>query len=221
MRRGSSRRFDWVYRGYEYDDIGTATSLSLPGYTGDEFTITTGVTNARACVLYDSQSHTMQRMNLNAATGLMMNLPRSGRAEGKRALVKRVEGGLLTRPSSWAVGNLILWGWAIMIAEQDAATGVILLEPTWSLFDSAAGLPFQDITLYRNQPQILAAGDHWRAFSSNSTSWTLKPSWSSTKGRLLQPNEALFLYLEASNRSVSYSNMVMTARMRALVADEG
>lgn len=216
----STRRFDWVYRGYEYDPAGDRSTSPPPSWSTNEMTIVTGVPTSEALVLYDSQQHMSQQMQLRSALGAFMTLPKAARSEGRQPLVKRVEGELLTRPSAWAVGNLILWAWAIMIAEQDPETGLILLPTTWSLLDAAAGLPFQDTSIARNERTILASGVHWRAFNSNSTSWTLKPSWSSERGRLLAPEQGLFLFLEASSRSVSYSNMVVCPRMRSLIADE-
>jgi len=219
-RRQSNRRFDWVYRGYEYTEDGERQDFALPSYAGAEFTIATGVNAARGLVLYDSQAHQTQQMQHNTALAVWTSLPKAARAEGRQALIKAVDGELHVRPSAWAVGNLMLWAWAIIIAEQDPETGIMLLPPTWSLWDAGALLPFTDISIARNEKKILATGDFWKAFTTNNSSWSLRPRWSSNRGRLLRPEEGLFLYLEGAARSMSYSNLIVTPRMRTLVADE-
>lgn len=220
MRRKSTRRFDWVYRGYEYAIDGDRQAVNLPSWAGAEFTIATGVVAARGLVLYDSQAHQTQQMQLSAALATFTSLPKAGRAEGRNALIKAVDGELHVRPSAWAIGNFFLWSWAIMIAEQDPESGIILLPPTWSLWDAGALLPTGDVSIARNEKRILAQGDFWKAYNTNNSSWTIRPRWSSSRGRLLRPEEGLFLYLEGAARSSNYSNLVVTPRMRTLVADE-
>ena len=151
-RRMKTTRGDWVYRGREYDDDGGPPDLnSGPSYEWAERSLGVGQPNGSLVILYDSQNYLTQSVARDAA-GNDYSLPMAARAAQRRPLLHEVEGIITYRPSNWAIGSLMLWGWRLIVAEQDPEDGAALLDANYTMFDPAAGSsPNEDSTRGRTR----------------------------------------------------------------------
>lgn len=212
------RKLDWVYRGEEYLDDGTRMTFPLPSYTTREITVTTGLAGAQSPVLYDSHNRRFALTGFDTAAGQTHQLVQAARAEGRKALIRKVEGVCHMRPSVWAVGSAFWMMWAIMTAEQDLETGFPLLPTEFQLLNPSTTSPLWDVATHRNNKRIWATGEVSELFTSNDALFTFRPRWSGK--RALGPEEALYLYCEA-HAAAGFSNPICRFHMRTLVADEG
>lgn len=216
-RRGGSRRpvlrekADWVYRS-SVRAIGT----QLPGndtlgtYEALVRGQSSGVTNATALILYDSQNRRMATGRFAAGPG---GFQAAGIAGGRSPRVLGVEGSIYVEPSSWAVGNLIAHGMRVCIFEQDVASGSALLDVDYSMWANATTSSPAD---WVNQGRsVLLERRRHHGFSQNQTFFTAGFRWRGR--RVLAPHEGLFLYLELESTSV---NVRFQTWFRSLVADE-
>lgn len=189
---------DWVYTNDCYRDgvfsqnSGVATAFALPLVYS---------VNAKRTVQYGAR-------NVLPVTGQYMG--GFANPDAQRQVVYAVRGHVVYNPSAWAVGNEFLWAWRIVIGKMNPDSGSLVIEPGYTLWSSAV----QDIAAYRNSANALAEGRWYRSFGENTSngSWMSMVSWSSRRGRALEDDEGLFLYLEGPIASVN------TARNRVYCA---
>lgn len=213
--RSRRRKADWVYR----PDLRASDDL-LDGDTWGsyEHTVkaqTSGVTNARSHILYDSVNR-LASLTLGAGNGNAF-VPRAARAEGRKPTILAVEGIVYVEPSTWAIGNLIAMGLRIGIFDQDPIDGAMIVEPDYTLW--IAGLPTAGNTaaIWANQGRrnLWERRVH-HGFSDNQTFIVVRVRWRGR--RRLEPHEALVLYTELEPTSV---NVRTQSWLRTLVIDEG
>lgn len=221
-RRSSQpkRRFDWVYRGLatEGETWAESESLGLRSYGGPPSAANAGVANARALILYDSQNRLATLAGAGPLGGVGAGLlHRSARAEGRRPLIRATQGTIYFRASTWALGNVMAWGWRLGAFEQDPNTGLLSLDAAYGMWTDAAGEPFWgDVNVFANEGRHVAERRYWRAFdSSKGSDSSFDIRWSGR--RALSPEHAWALYFEVHSTSV---NMVIQPWLRSLVADE-
>lgn len=212
-RRRSSRRFDWVYR----SDIRAAAaqpgSDRLGTYDGQIKSFSSGQANASSVVLYDS--------SMKMSGGTMAPGPgvgfynRAGRAEGRKAQVKAVEGIVYLEPTMWALGNLIACGLRIAILEQDLVGGQGLVDAEYSMWTN--GLQTQPSTWANQGRQNMWERRIHYGFAADAPAFVVaRVRW--TGLRRLEPHEALYMYIELESTSVNVRSQWW---LRSLVADEG
>lgn len=210
-RRSRGPRADWVYRpnvhdaaGALVDDFGTyepTVKVLLPGDPA-----------AIAAVLYDSHNY----INPSTQAGNVPRpVPSSGRAEASRALIKAVQGTVIFRPSTWALGSVWRLGMRFGIFEQDPNSGAFLIDPLYAMWS----LP----TLNNVKPAVWANDRKWQherrsalTFSDNSQIWVW--NFRFRVNRRLNPNECYGIYTATQSDSV---NLIMQMFFRTLVSDEG
>lgn len=207
---GRRPRPDWVYRSNAIRSDGTADLLGT--YKWPTFSVTSGKANASILMLYDSQNYL--RQPVNTLTGSFF-LAQSGRAEGAKPLCLRVQGQIYSRPSTWALGNVLAYGLRILVVEQDPETGLGTIDADFGMWQpTVAGKE----GTWRNPQQIVWEKRYWRSYSSNETSPSLILPIDVRMRRRLKSNEALALYMETADTSVT---AVFQMWLRTLVVDEG
>lgn len=227
MKRRPRQRFDWVYRGLigvpgdegEPGD-GWFNTASLASYHSLATTITAGRTGATAIILYDSVNRLSTLANTwNNALGsaTVGALSRAARAEGRKALVKRVQGQVLFRPSSWALGNVMTFGWRLGVYEQDSAVGSLLLDAEYSIFDNTLEWSTH-IAVWANDHGNIAERRYFKGFRSDDPAPGIMVPFDIRFRRSLPPNMCLALYMEVGTSSV---NITHQPWLRTLVHDEG
>lgn len=208
---------DWVYRACLYDETGGALD-SIGSYDPTEQTVVAGFGNSGGCVLYDSHNYVNNIATLfGQAAGNYIPLAAPARPEGRTSKVIRVQGNIIWRPSSWAVGSSFRLGLRFGIWEQDPTTGSIVApaaENMWS-------------------PIILGALDTHPVFFANTRSWQkeyrISEQFSENTvrfekavnfkvNRRLKPNECYALWVETSAGSTT---LLFQYWLRTFVADEG
>jgi len=193
---------------------------SLASYFGNTTTMGSGRTNARAIILYDSHNRISTLANTwNSALGsaTVAALSRSARAEGRKALCKRVQGQMLFRPSTWALGNIMSFGWRLGVFEQDSAVGSILLDAEYSMFDPSLEWS-TSVAVWANDSGNIAERRYFKGFRSDDPAPGVMQSFDVRFKRSLPPNMCLALYMEGSSSSVS---VTFQPWLRTLVHDEG
>lgn len=217
-RRMKTTRGDWVYRGREYDDDGGPPDLnSGPSYEWAERSLGVGQPNGSLVILYDSQNYLTQSVARDAA-GNDYSLPMAARAAQRRPLLHEVEGIITYRPSNWAIGSLMLWGWRLIVAEQDPEDGAALLDANYTMFDPAAGSsPNEGLDTWANETRMLEEHRYWHSFGDNGQSWTARVRWQG-KWRL-QTHHALFLFMQAQG-GASYTGPIFRTYLRTRVSDD-
>lgn len=218
-RRRSARKRalgDWVYRGRLSEPGGTGDLNSGPSYEWAERSLLVGQANQASMVLYDSQQFMVQM------TGPVANnassIPMAARAADRRPIVTEVDGTIFYRPSNWAVGSLIHWGWRIIAAEQDPEDGAPEVDIDYTMFDgSPAGTSQEQLDSWANETRNLAEHRMWHSFSDNGQAFSTRVHW---KGRWrLQTNHGLFVYMQALG-GVSYTGPIFRAYLRTRVIDD-
>lgn len=210
MVRKSRRRADWVYRHHAYTPIGGAAD-SLGTYAPRIITQVSGIATAQSHVLYDSQNW----LATSGQGGINTNavLSRSGRAEGRNPTILATEGIIYVEPSTWAIGNLIAYGWRLGVWEQDL-TGVFSLDPQYSMWVESAPGPVCGQWANNGRNNAAERRIHY-GFSDNQAFMVLRVKWRGR--RILKPNECWGIYTELESTSV---NVRQQFWLRSLVEDE-
>lgn len=228
-RRRSPRRrekADWVYRGpvaTPVDDsdtpIGDPKTAGLASYTQFVTTMNTGAINARFLVLYDSQNRLAHWAGTSTGVGGSRYgvLNRAARSEGRRARILATEGSIYIEPSTWAIGNVMAFGWRLGAWDQDPQTGLISLPAGYSMTQNVT-LSTQDAPdVWANTYNWVREGRFFRGFNSNESNvFNLRIMWRGR--RALRGNEAWGLYMEGAPTGV---NVRLQPWLRTLVVDEG
>lgn len=221
-RRSFSRKrvsADWVFRpclvdvaGAVIDDLGT--------YDQIVGTLVAGAANANFSVLYDSHNHVAQTMGALAGAPIR-SMPQAARAEASRALIMRVQGVCIYRPTAWAVGSIFSLGFRFGIWEQDAQTGNVLVDPAYSMWASGGA------GVNQLRPATWANDRNWQherrtgaTFGENNSAYFMQ-RFNFRVNRRLDPNECYGIWMEADTFFVSSINLQYQLWFRTLVADEG
>lgn len=224
MRRTSPRRrADWVYRGNDRQiGIGISVFTSLGTYDMTVHTINSGVANAQSKVLYDSQNYfaLLGRGGVGTAANVstIPQIGRVARAEGRKAVMRAVEGYLFCEPTTWSLGQVAALGMRLGAFEQDM-TGVFSLDSGFSMWENEAIQPFTYVGNYANNGRQNAR--EWRRmwfFTDTGVPAARFFRFRWTGRRVLQPNECFGIYTELGSTSV---NLRTQWWFRTLVEDEG
>lgn len=203
---------DWVYRG-NLHDVGGLLIDDMGSYAANESILVAGIPTANVHQLYDSHNFTA-----NTVAG-QFDAPRvrvmaPGRAEGRRAFIKHVQGMIILRPSTWAVGSSFRYGVRFGIFEQDAGSGGILIDPAYTMWVD----PITNST----KTNVWANDRKWQherrlvqTFDDNDQLWMLRFSF--RVGRSLNPNESYAAFSESAAGSV---NLFEQFWFRTLLEDE-
>jgi len=189
------------------DGLGTytpiATSLVSPDAVG--------------LILYDSTNY-MRRMTHGGA-GAVGALSAAARAEGKRAKAMMSHGIIDIITSDWTTNSRIVFGWRIGVFKQDPDTGLVQVDPGYSMWRNIGETnPAYWANIRRNR---LAEGRFFRAFNDGQNTggeFQVPVMWKGRSGVSLDSDECLALYLEIDEDSV---NMRLFTWVRSLIADEG
>jgi len=224
---GPRRKWDWVYRsymgvGWSEDDIpfGAPEAGNQASYVSEYSDFNSGPSNTRFLVLYDSTNRlqVMGGADVSGATVLSGLLPRSARAEGRRAMVRAVEGTIHVEPSSWALGNTMVIGWRLGVWEQDSETGFVLLDSEYTMWSTGVNNVLSNAGQFANRHNWVRERRIIRPFNNQvGGAWQFNVNWRG-RPRSLGPDQAFGLYLEARSTSV---NMRINPWLRSLVSDEG
>lgn len=205
-------RADWVYRPDFFDELGALIDDNGSYSRGDK-TLAPGDVNANALILYDSFNFVSKSNLLTSNLGTIQ--PAWTRAEGSRAKIIAVEGTMIVRPSTWALGSTFMLGMRFGIFEQDVGTSAFLIDPTYALWTNPAAMALS--------PARWANDRNWQrefrrqeAFATNDVRWQFYFRF--RVNRRLKPNECYAAYVATDGTSVT---LVYNAWFRTLVADEG
>lgn len=217
FRKSASRRkADWVYRGNVFDVAGGLIE-DLGTYAPQTTTLTAGVGSAFGKVLYDSHNYIKSAQIAQTPNLAEFFMPSAARAEGSRAKILRVQGVIMARPTTWTIGSFIRIGFRFGFFEQDADSGVALVDPLYSMFN-AAGLSDQQPARWAND----RAWQHERRFlaafatGNEMTTWTWRFNF--PVNRSLRPDQGYFVYIETEGGSATLN---VQRWLRTLVVDEG
>lgn len=215
--RTSGPKTDWVYRGHEWDQEGSTIGVFNGTYGETTRSLNAGLANVQVPILVDSQNYLTQSTQ-GAGSGTPAFISRAARPEGRRTIVREVQGQIVLEPNAWALGSHLRMGWRICALEQDPQSGLAAVDAGLSMWANGAVAAF-DVSIWANmRAYTLAEGRFFQTFSDNSSMFVLKPTW---KGRwALQEQHALYFWLEAPLNSV---NMIYNtwARTRVEVPDRG
>lgn len=210
--RRRRERADWVYRSNTFDAAGTLVD-GLGTYEASDQPFLAGL-GGGARVLYDSHNR-FTAAQMNPGNINLPGQPRAGRAEGRRAKIRAVQGVVIVRPSTWALGSVIRFGMRFGAFEQDPASPGFLIDPNYSLWSVTTATMFQ--------PAVWANDRNWDherrlavTFSDNSQLFPLRFNF--RVNRSLQPNMCYGIYMESTAGSV---NLNLQFWLRTLVVDEG
>lgn len=220
--RKARRRADWVYRGNGRQiGIGVSGFDDLGTYDGNIHTITSGVANAQSKILYDSQNYfaMLGRGGVGTASNVstIPQIGRVARAEGRKPVIRAVQGTIYMEATAWAIGNLIAAGFRMGAFEQDL-TGVLSLDSGYSMWDNEGVQPFTYVGNYANNGRGNAWERRYHHFFTSTTPSALVISVNWKGRRVLQPNECWAIYCELESTSV---NARAQWWLRTLVEDEG
>lgn len=202
---------DWVYRGDMHDSAGGLQDAFGTYCPGAGYSLFAGLAEKAAHILYDSSNYRAYA----AASGLPVIMPGFHRAEGKRPLMLRVQGWTSLTPSTWAVGSFYFFSMAIMIAEQNATTGNIQLDPGWSMW-SYNVVDTLCAARYMNDPKVLNVRRLVQHFNDNSLRVNINTNVKLR--RRLDANQCLALVTETSDGS---TGVTVVHALRTFVVDEG
>lgn len=233
-RRGSGRmRADWVYRSdaYRFDDP-TEDTPDANGTYYTPFNIGAGQSNATAQVLYDSAMFVGGRFayTQDAASGDLIRAAIGPEArpdsDFRGPLIHGCDIGIYyhIERSSWSVvGNShLFFGARIVVARQDAATGQMTVDPTYSMWSNTTGEQPAEPSIHANGRQNCWEHRHYHsAKNSDDASYidrqiNFRPRFK----RRLEAFEALFLYIELHPNSTALEGAnFMNLWCRTLVTD--
>lgn len=210
------RPADWVYRMHIRDEAG-GLSDALGSYEFTFATLVAGQANSQVRILYDSFNYVNGRFpDIGGGNTPGFLLPAPARAEGKNPLIHRVQGEILVRPSSWAITNAIFIGFRFGIFEQDPLSGLVLLDPGYTIINPSA-TSLLNPGLYANTRDWQHERRIWDVFESNTNRWHLRFNF--PVRRTLKPHECYAVYAEGNG--ASSVNCVVGYQLRTLVSDEG
>lgn len=215
---------DWVYRPNARTlATGSVNNDALGTYEPNFFTVVGGVGNAQSRILYDSKNYVAMVTRGGAGSALTLAtvgvMGSSGRAEGKKACIRRVEGVILTEPTTWALGSVMAMGVRMGIFEQDVATGTFSLDASYSMWFNPAALADGPPASFANNRRNNAwEVRQWRYFgdASSNPNMVIRINWTGRK--YLEGNECFGMYLELPAVSTSLRTQCW---VRSLVIDEG
>lgn len=223
-RRRTSRRrrprADWVFRGSGHGGNLTGGLLddNLASYTPVVTSINVGSANARALILYDSQN-TLTHPHSDATTGAMTFLPGAARAEGRNPTILAVVGQLYIEPSTWAAGQIQAYGIRIGAFEQDPQTGLLSLDPDYSMWNIlAAPVVSAQASTWANWKNWDYEHRTFRVFTTSNGNGGFQIPIRFRCRRRLKPWQCYAVYMEGENTSV---NARIQPWFRTLVSDEG
>lgn len=201
-RRAAPRgpRKDWVYRPtYQGSDVEGMSATDLLGsYDQQVFGSTSGLTGSSSRILYDSHNRIINVMRGALTGGLTIGMPNAARAAGRGPTCHLVQGVIYVEPTTWAIGNLISWGWRLGVFEQDPLSGAIELDPGYSMWVTTEAI--NPATWANMGRQNLWEKRLFYGFSDNSRFTTVRMNVP-IKVRL-QDHECLALYYEGEGTSV-------------------
>lgn len=211
------RKLDWVYRpNYRQDSVQGFDATDLLGtYDPDLRTYLSGVANSGAWVLYDSQNRLINVMRGGSGSNLAAIMPNAARAEGRNTYIHSVRGTVYIEPTTWALGNLIAWGFRIGIFEQDPESGAMLFDPAYSMWVSAGGGITVANWANMGRQNLWERRVHF-GFSDNQRFTVMGVQC--RVNRVLQPHECLGVYFEGESTSV---NVRCQTWLRTLAAQPG
>lgn len=210
---------DWVYRADIYDDAAGLVEQNGT-YQNPPKTLANGAANAIVGILYDSHNYVeySERAGLSGQV-----IGPAGRAEGQRAHVLAYEGIVVVRPSTWALGSNIVTGVRIGVWDQDPVTGGVLTDPSFSLFNTFAGVGLS-VETHANTRRWTEERRMYVGFSDASTPpvFTMRFRKRMRKGRRLLPHECFAMYFESNGQAGTVGSVTctLTCWMRTLVSDE-
>lgn len=215
MSKAPRRRADWVYRDNVYSSAGPFETLGT--YTPRGTLIVPGPATAVGKILYDSSDYMTQ--STSNITGVNIPVSPASRATGRRAKILAVQGQVMVRPSTWALGSQLAIGFRFAVFEQNPASGSILVAPQYSLWDEQL-----DVTL---NPAVHADIDHakemrmWHTFDANDAVYPVRFAF--RVNRSLRSNQAYAMYVETATGSGDFASVtcVIQPWLRTLVEDEG
>jgi len=187
------------------DDLGT--------YTPNFSALT--ATDQAGLILYDSKNY-LRTMTHGGVGGGFGAISGASRAAGKRAAIHMTTGILLVELSSWALSREMRLGLRIGVFEQDPGSGLISVEPGYSMFvntgDTAVNSWANAQRRNRWERRV------YRGFSSSNEGGLITIPVMARGAVRLDDNECWALYLEVEDGS---QNMNITPWLRTLVSDEG
>lgn len=214
VTRRPRERADWVYRSNLRDEAGAVVD-AFGSYEPQEKTITPAEGGSGVLWLYDSNNRMQVAQNLPGVGNAPSMMPRAARAEGKKALIKWVQGVIFMRPSAWASGNSYRVAMRFGMFEQDQSDGTALFNGAYTLWGVT--------TNNQHMPAVFANDGMWQherrvgqTFNDNSQLWLQRFSF--RVNRRLPPNFGYGCYIETLTGSV---NLIIQPWLRTLVVDEG
>lgn len=189
--RSPRTRGDWVYRPQLLDDEGNAIDTGGT-YDPRESTLTPGLLNSLAKVLYDSHNYVQASV---VGANIPFVMPAPARAEGGNPKILRVQGMVEFRPSAWAIGNAVRLGMRFGIFEQAADGGGFLIPAGYSMYTATSNI--------MDNPHRWANDGFWQKEirytdylqSGSSNRWSLYFNFK--VNRRLQPHQCYGIYVES------------------------
>lgn len=202
-RRTTSRRRrgDWCYRpNYRSGTISGYTATDLLGSYDETLTaFTSGAASSGAKILYDSKNRLVQPMR-GGSGALTAAMPGAARANQRGPLIHMVVGVVYCEPTTWALGNLIAWGWRVGIFEQHPVSGDILLDADYSMWVTGPDITYPATWANMPRQNLWETRRHF-GFSDNQRFFTMPIMV--RVNRRLQDHECLAIYTEGESTSVN------------------
>lgn len=138
--RKPRERQDWVYRHIVSDTDNAAVSRGGWSTSASTFDISSGIENAIATILYDSESFLRKVTGTAVISDALIGptwptvLAQAARAGGRRPTVHAVQGHLYCLPTAWTLGSRFFMKGRLGWFQQDIDTGQILLDLTYTVF---------------------------------------------------------------------------------------
>lgn len=227
MRR-RRKRADWVYRAEmsEFRSIGTYVAeaqAAVGKYTIQRNDPILGTFNSSAFVLIDSIAY-MELMTVESSAGGGIGLPAAARPDlqrGRKAVM--VEGDLLMQLLGAAVGTTFKWAWRLGWFEQDTITGLVSLQPEYSMFEPQIGgtTTPQDVVNFANERlsniREKFYHHHINPASANANDLITERLRVKINRKAPSSKHALMLYVETSSATTINGSVRYFPRLRTLV----
>jgi len=222
-RRSSAGKVDWVYRNDIWVD---EANVSWGGWGGKSSkpSMSNLPSGAQSMILLDSVNFLRQMVALDwdalagADAGVLAAAARPDYTRQPTAVA--VQGTIMWRTGTWALGERQAWGVRLGWYEQDQDTGLLSLEPDYTIYYVGGG------TVYRG-PAIMAndIATHiktWHVWQMNTSTDSagaksrLDLFW---KGRRRAPSEkhCLALYIEGMDMGGYVAPIFECTQVRALI----
>ena len=217
-RRMKTTRGDWVSRSGVRRRRRTSRPQLGSSYEWAERSLGVGQPNGSLVILYDSQNYYLTQSVARDAAGNDYSLPMAARAAQRRPCSTKWRASLPTDRPTGRSAVWMLWGWRLIVAEQDPEDGAALLDANYTMFDPAAGSsPNEGLDTWANETRMLEEHRYWHSFGDNGQSWTARVRWQG-KWRL-QTHHALFLFMQAQG-GASYTGPIFRTYLRTRVSDD-